>query len=238
MKNIEGLIRKAINNYDMIQNGDKIAVGLSGGKDSLTLLLHLKNLQRYLPQKFTLCAIAVDMYDGKTDFSEIKKLCDKLEIKFFIEPTNLYELLFEIRKESNPCSLCAKIRRGALLNYAKQLNCNKVALGHHANDLIETFFLSLFYESRLSTFSPVTYLSKTDITTIRPMIYVWEKDIINESKNLPIIKNPCPADKNTQREFIKNKIFELEKQIKIKNKIDYLIFLFLYFIDITRFYFE
>lgn len=215
MKNIEGLIRKAINDFNMIENGDKIAVGLSGGKDSLTLLYHLKRLQRYLPQKFTLVAISVDMFNGKSNYSQIKQFCTEMEIEHYVVPTQIYELLFEIRKEQNPCSLCAKIRRGALLNEAKRLGCNKVALGHHANDLIETFFLSLFYESRMSTFSPVTYLSKTEITTIRPMLYVWESDIIKESKQLllPVLFNPCPADKNTQREFIKQKIYELEKQV-------------------------
>lgn len=211
MKNIQGLIRKAIQQYNMIEDGDKIAVGVSGGKDSLTLLKHLKELQRYYPKKYELCAIAVDMFNGKTDYSKIKEFCNQLQVELHIVPTQLYELLFEVRKEQNPCSLCSKIRRGSLINTAKELGCNKVALGHHANDLIETFFLSMFFEGRLSTFSPVTYLSKSQITTIRPMLLVWEKDIILQSTNLPILFNPCPADKHTQREEIKMILEKLEK---------------------------
>lgn len=213
MKNIQGLIRKAIQQYDMIKENDRIAVGLSGGKDSLTLLKNLKELQRYYPKKYELCAISIDMYNGKTDYTKIKEFCNQLDVELKIVPTQLYELLFEVRKEQNPCSLCAKIRRGTLVNVAKENGFNKVALGHHANDLIETFFLSMFFEGRLSTFAPVTYLSKSQITTIRPMIFVWEKDVISYSKDLPVLYNPCPADKHTQRESIKQMLQEMEKQI-------------------------
>ncbi len=213
MKNIQGLIRKAIQQYDMIKENDRIAVGLSGGKDSLTLLKNLKELQRYYPKKYELCAISIDMYNGKTDYTKIKEFCNQLDVELKIVPTQLYELLFEVRKEQNPCSLCAKIRRGTLVNVAKENGFNKVALGHHANDLIETFFLSMFFEGRLSTFAPVTYLSKSQITTIRPMIFVWEKDVISYSKDLPVLYNPCPADKHTQRESIKQMLREMEKQI-------------------------
>lgn len=213
MKNIQGLIRKAIQQYDMIEENDRIAVGLSGGKDSLTLLKNLKELQRYYPKKYELCAISIDMYNGKTDYTKIKEFCNQLDVELKIVPTQLYELLFEVRKEQNPCSLCAKIRRGTLVNVAKENGFNKVALGHHANDLIETFFLSMFFEGRLSTFAPVTYLSKSQITTIRPMIFVWEKDVISYSKDLPVLYNPCPADKHTQRESIKQMLQEMEKQI-------------------------
>lgn len=213
MKNIQGLIRKAIQQYNMIEENDRIAVGLSGGKDSLTLLKNLKELQRYYPKKYELCAISIDMYNGKTDYTKIKEFCNQLDVELKIVPTQLYELLFEVRKEQNPCSLCAKIRRGTMVNVAKENGFNKVALGHHANDLIETFFLSMFFEGRLSTFAPVTYLSKSQITTIRPMIFVWEKDVISYSKDLPVLYNPCPADKHTQRESIKQMLQEMEKQI-------------------------
>ena len=209
MKNIQGLARKAIERWNMIEDGDKIAVGVSGGKDSLTLLETLAFLSRYYPKKFTVCAISVDMYNGKTNYTEIKKFCDELGVELYIVPTKLNELLFEVRKEKNPCSLCSKIRRGTLCNKANELGCNKIALGHHADDLIETFFLSLYYEGRLSTFSPVTYLSKSKITIIRPMLMVWEKSIIGHAKNLPVIQNPCPADKHTRREFIKEQIDSL-----------------------------
>ena len=193
----------------MIEDGDKIAVGVSGGKDSLTLLETLAKLSKYYPKKFSVVAISVDMFNGKTDFSKVSKMCDELGVEHHIVLKQLYELLFEVRKEKNPCSLCSKIRRGTLCNKANELGCNKVALGHHADDLIETFFLSLFYEGRLSTFSPKTYLTKTNITVIRPMILVWEKYIISHAKNLPVVHNNCPADKHTNREMVKNLLHEL-----------------------------
>ena len=200
---------KALERFDMIQPNDKIAVGVSGGKDSLTLLETLAKISTYYPIPFSVVAISVDMYNGKTDFSKVKELCEKLNVEFYVVNTNLYELLFEIRKEKNPCSLCSKIRRGALCNKAKELGCNKVALGHHADDLIETFFLSLYYEGRLSTFAPVSFMSRSQISIIRPLILVWERDISSHAKSLPVIHNPCPADKNTKREWIKSQIKDL-----------------------------
>ena len=213
MKNIYGLVRKAVQQWNMIEDGDKIAIGVSGGKDSLVLLETLSSLSQHYPKKFSIFAISIDMFDGKTDFSKIKNFCENLGIEFHLLPTKLYELLFEIRKEKNPCSLCAKMRRGMLCNKATELGCNKLALGHHADDLIETFFLSLFYQGRLSTFSPVTYLSRSEITVIRPLLLVGEKDIIKHAKNFPIIENTCPADKRTKREFIKNNLQTLGLKI-------------------------
>ena len=204
MKNIHGLTRKALERFDMIQPNDKIAVGVSGGKDSLTLLETLAKISTYYPIPFSVVAISVDMYNGKTDFSKVKELCEKLNVEFYVVNTNLYELLFEIRKEKNPCSLCSKIRRGARCNKAKELGCNKVALGHHADD-----FLSLYYEGRLSTFAPVSFMSRSQILIIRPLILVWERDISSHAKSLPVIHNPCPADKNTKREWIKSQIKDL-----------------------------
>ena len=207
------LKRKAIEKWNMIEDGDKVAVGVSGGKDSLTLLEMLAKLSKYYPKKFSVVAISVDMYNGKTDFSKVTEFCTGLGVSHHIINTQLYELLFEIRKEANPCSLCSKIRRGSLCNKANELGCNKVALGHHADDLIETFFLSLFYEGRLSTFSPKTYLTKSNLTVIRPMILVWEKSVQSHAKNLPVVHNPCPADKNTNREWVKKQIHELNFKI-------------------------
>lgn len=213
-------MRKALEKWNMIEDGDRVAVGVSGGKDSLSLLKHLAEIRRYFPKKFELCAISVDMYNGATDFSEVRAFCEALDIEHHIVKTQIYELLFEVRKEQNPCSLCAKIRRGALANTAREHGCNKLALGHHADDLVETFFLSMFYEGRLSTFAPVTFLSKTEITVIRPLVLVWEKNIIAESTGLPVLHNPCPANKNTKREFIKKHIHELEFQVpKLKNNV-------------------
>ncbi len=220
MKNTQGLIRKALEKWTMLEDGDRVAVAVSGGKDSLSLLKHMAEIRRYFPKKFELYAISVDMYNGNTDFTAVSTFCEALGVPHHIVKTQIYELLFEVRKETNPCSLCAKIRRGALANKATELGCNKLALGHHSDDLVETFFLSLFYEGRISTFAPVTFLSRSKVTVIRPLMLVWESAIIAESGDLPVLHNPCPANKNTKREFIKNHIHELEFKIpKLKNKV-------------------
>ncbi|MCI5837818.1 MAG: tRNA 2-thiocytidine(32) synthetase TtcA [Christensenellaceae bacterium] len=208
--------RRIIDEYNMIQDGDKIAVGLSGGKDSVTLLYILASLRKFYPKKFDLMAITVDM--GLKDMDEneklaLKKLCEDLEVEYKVIPTDIAEIIFDVRKESNPCSLCAKMRRGALNNAAIEAGCNKLALGHHADDLIETLFLSLFYEGRLSTFSPVSYMDRTGITLIRPMLYIEEKDIRAFAKDKPILHNTCPADKHTQRQYIKDMLNDLKKDI-------------------------
>ena len=205
--------RKAIEEYHMIEEGDKIAVGLSGGKDSMALLYVLAGIRRFYPKKFDIVAITVDMGLGldEGEVERVKKVCEELGVHYHIEPTQIGEVVFEVRKESNPCSLCANMRRGALNSAAADLGCNKVALGHHGDDLIETLFLCLFYEGRFSTFSPVTRLSRKKITVIRPMIYVREMEIIGFTKDKPIIHNPCPADKTTRREFIKDLLKTLEK---------------------------
>ncbi|MBR1867827.1 MAG: tRNA 2-thiocytidine(32) synthetase TtcA [Clostridia bacterium] len=207
--------RKAIDDYNMIEEGDKIAVGLSGGKDSMTLLAVLSGLKKFYPKSFDLVAITVDMGLGldQKEVDAVSEFCRKNDVPFAIEKTAIGEIVFDLKKEKNPCSLCANMRRGALNSAAKREGCNKVALGHHADDLIETFFLSAFYESRISTFSPITYLEKADIAIIRPMIYLREKDIAGFSKNNPIIHNPCPADKHTNRQFVKDKLKEMEKHI-------------------------
>lgn len=212
--------RRAIEQYDMIKEGDKIAVGLSGGKDSIALLCIMAGLKRFYPKHFDLCAITIDMgfdYNEK-EKQEIKELCDSLGVEWIIEKTDIAQILFEERKESNPCSLCSKMRRGALCTVSQKYGYNKIALGHHANDLIETFFLSMFYEGRLSTFAPVTYMSRTDMWVIRPMILLEEKDIISFTKDKPILHNPCPADKTTQREYIKNLLNEIKKDIPFAKK--------------------
>ncbi|MDD4251490.1 MAG: ATP-binding protein [Candidatus ainarchaeum sp.] len=211
MKKVLSLMRKAIEDFNMIQERDKIAVGLSGGKDSLTLLTALVNYQKFSPQKFELIAITIDQTNGKTNFSPLINHCNELGIKLDIVKTEIFDVIFNKRKEKNPCSLCAKMRRGSLNSRAKELGCNKVALAHHSDDLIETFFLSLFYEGRLSTFSPVTYLSNVDITVIRPMLYINENIIKQTSKNLPVIENICPANHLTKREDIKEIMKKFEE---------------------------
>lgn len=213
MQKIQGKIRKALDEYNMIEEGDKVAVGLSGGKDSLVLLTSLAKLRRYYPKKFEMVAITVDMHNGESDFSAIREYCGSLGVEYVVVPSQIYELLFTVRKEANPCSLCTRMRRGILSDTAIKLGCNKLALGHHADDLIETFFLSLFYESRLSTFLPKTHLDRTGITMIRPMILVWEKETITASKKMPVFFNDCPANKNTQREYVKSLLKSIEPHI-------------------------
>ena len=196
-------MRRAINDYNMIKPGDKVAVGVSGGKDSLTLLTLLHEYQRFTDRPFDLIGITIDMGFTKDAYAPVQKYCDKLGIEYHIVPTDIAEVIFDIRKEKNPCSLCAKMRRGALNSEIVARGYNKLALGHHQDDVVETFLLSLFYEGRLNTFQPRSYMSRTGITLIRPMIYIEERDIVSYAKNLPVCHNPCPANKHTQREYMK-----------------------------------
>ena len=207
--------RRAINQYKMIKDGDKIAVGVSGGKDSVTLLKLLAEYQKFSPEKFELIAITVDLrFDGKPmDTAPIQKLCDELNVKYIVEETDIGQIVFDARKETNPCALCSKMRKGALYNCATDNGCNKVALGHHKDDLIDTMFLSLFYEGRLSTFAPKSYLNRTGLTMIRPLIFTNEKDITPYARELPVVKSCCPANKTTKRERIKEIISLIGKDI-------------------------
>lgn len=199
------VMRKGITKYQLIRDGDKIAVGVSGGKDSVTLLKLLAEYKRFSPEKFNLVAITVDLNftDSPVDYTPIRELCDEYSVPFYVEKTDIGKIVFDVRKESNPCALCSKMRKGALNSVAKSLGCNKVALGHHADDLIDTFLLSLFYEGRLSTFAPKSYLDKMDLTLIRPMIMIKEVDVISYSKTLPVFKSCCPANDTTKREHVK-----------------------------------
>jgi len=216
IKRVLSYVRRAVDDYDMIREGDKIAVGVSAGKDSLTLLCAMADLQKFYPKRFELCAITVDMGFEGADFSEISALCERLGVPYHIIPTQISQVIFDVRKEKNPCSLCAKMRRGALYRGAKELGCTTVALGHHFDDVVETFMLNLFYEGRIGCFQPVTYLSNTDITMIRPMIYMPEKDVryFSGKAELPVMKSPCPADGNTEREEMKQLLARLERENK------------------------
>lgn len=209
-----GKTRKAINDFNLIEDGDKIAVGLSGGKDSLTLLHLLKNYQKFSPEKFELVAITVNPGTG-IDFSSLNKLCKDINIPFYEVKTRIKEIVFDVKKEKNPCSLCANLRRGALNDMAEKLGCTKVALGHHKDDALETLMLSLCYEGRINCFSPKSYMKKIKLKLIRPMVYIEEHEIKNLVKNynFPIIKNPCPADGYTKREDMKNLIYKLNQDI-------------------------
>ena len=210
MQKLLSKMRQAINDFNLIENKDKIAVGLSGGKDSLTLLHLLNAYRKFSKEHFDL--IAITLNPGKVDNSPLKSLCETLNVPFHEIQTDIMEIVFNIKKEKNPCSLCAKLRRGILYSSAESLGCNKVALGHHYDDAIETFMLSLCYEGRVNCFSPKTLMEKNTLTIIRPMVYIKEASIMSFSKrsNLPVIFNPCPADKKTKREEIKNLIFELD----------------------------
>ncbi|MDD6202450.1 MAG: ATP-binding protein [Lachnospiraceae bacterium] len=207
-------VRRAVDDYDMIQEGDKIAVGISGGKDSLTLLHALKGLQRFYPSKFSICAITVDLGFDNLNLEKIVQMCEEMQIEYKIVKTDIAQIVFNERKEENPCSLCAKMRKGALNEAIKEMGCNKVAYAHHKDDVVETLLLSLIYEGRFHTFSPVTYLDRMQLTVIRPLIYVDEADVIGFVKlnNLPVAKSPCPADGNTKREYVGQLLKQLNRE--------------------------
>ncbi len=213
MKTVLGCIRKADTDFGMIEPGDRIAVGVSGGKDSLLLLYALSLYRKFSGKDFTLQAITLKLGLEPFDVTPIAELCEKIDVLYTVLDTQIYDVIFNIRKETNPCALCAKMRRGALNDAAKAAGCNKVALGHHRDDAIETLLMSLIFEGRLHTFHPNTYLSRRDITVIRPMVYVPEKHVIHMVKtlDLPVVHNPCPADGNSKREEIKELIRTLSK---------------------------
>ena len=214
LQRLLSLTRQAVDDYALIDSGDKIAVGISGGKDSLTLLYALHGLKRFYPNEFELSAITVDLGFENFDLSPVRSLCSELSVPFTVVPTDIGKILFETRKESNPCALCAKMRKVALNETAKQMGCNKIAYAHHRDDLIETMLLSLIYEGRFYAFSPKTFLDRTELTVIRPMIYVSEADVIGFKNrfSLPVCKNPCPVDGKTKREYVK----QLTKQLNLQ----------------------
>lgn len=216
MQKLLSHMRAACQQYEMIKEGDRIAIGVSGGKDSVALLAGMANLRRFYPEKFDIVAITLDPRFGGVDgnFSGIEELCKKLDVEYIIKRTQLAEVIFDIRKESNPCSLCARMRRGALHDAAKENGCNKIALGHHLDDVAETFIMNLFNGGTLDCFMPVTYLSRKDIYMIRPMIFARESDCarVVRKENLPTVKSNCPADGTTERQEVKEMLSALEKK--------------------------
>ena len=198
--------RRAVDDYELIEDGDKIAIGISGGKDSLTLLHALRHLQRFYPKKFELLAVTVDLGYENFDLSPIEELCNKLDVPYHIVHTEIGKILLEDRKEASPCSLCAKMRKGALNQAILDLGCNKVAYAHHQDDVIETMFLSMIFEGRFYAFPPKTFLDHTELTVIRPLIYVSEAEVkgFQNKYNLPVVKNPCPVDGATKRQYAKD----------------------------------
>ncbi len=224
MQKLLGYVRRAVTDYNMIEDGDRIAVGVSGGKDSVAMLAALVKLRRIIEKDYTVVGITLDPgFSGETtDYTVIEELCGELETEYIVKRTQIGEIVFDIRNESNPCSLCARMRRGALHDAAKEAGCNKVALGHNYDDAVETFIMNLFNEGRVGCFSPVTYLSRKDITVIRPLIYAPENEIRKTVKRvqLPIVESKCPANHATSRQKTKDFLYNLEKENKgVKNRI-------------------
>ena len=224
MKNPISKVRCAIDTYNMIEGNDCIAVCVSGGKDSVFMLYALNEIKRYYPKKFNFKALIIDpnFNPSMDQYSEIINFCNKEKIEYFIEEYPIFDVVFNVRNEKNPCSLCSKLRRGILDNCALKLNCNKIALGHHFDDLIETFFMNLFNNGKIDCFKPITFLSRKNLYAIRPLILCSENEIKNfvKSKNLPIVKSSCPADNTTQRQKVKEIIKNLESEYPdLKKKI-------------------
>ena len=214
LQQVLSITRKAIDDYHMIEAGDNIAIGISGGKDSLTLLYALSGLRRFYPKQFTLQAITVDLGFENLNLNEITKLCQEMDVPYHIIRTDIGKIIFEDRKESNPCSLCAKMRKGALNTAIKEAGCNKIAYAHHKDDVVETMLLSMIYEGRFHSFHPVTYLDRMDLTVIRPLIYMQEADVIGfiNKYQVPVVKSPCPADGHTKREYVKELLRQINKE--------------------------
>ena len=222
LSDFTGTVRRAVDDYRMIQAGDRVAVGVSGGKDSMVLLLALDCLRKYYPEPFELEAVTIELGFEGMDFTPVRELCEKLDIPYTCVKTDIKEIVFDVRKEDNPCSLCAKMRRGALNNVLRERNLNKLALGHHFDDAVETYMMSLLFEGRISCFQPVTFLDRSGVTQIRPLIYAGEQKITNLARelNVPIVENPCPEDKGSKRYEIKQLLKTMSVQYPdMKSKI-------------------
>ncbi len=214
LQQLYSFTRKAIDDYHMIHEKDSIAIGISGGKDSLTMLYALSGLRRFYPVPFTLHAVTVDLGFQNLHLDKIAALCEKLQVPYHVVKTDISKIIFEDRKEKSPCSLCAKMRKGALNQAMKDLGCNKIAYAHHRDDVIETMLLSLIYEGRFHSFAPVTYLDRMEMTVIRPLLYVQEADIIGfvNKYDIPVVKSACPVDGYTKREYVHLLLQQLNRE--------------------------
>ena len=222
LQKVMSQVRRALDDYHMITDNARIAVGISGGKDSLTLLLALHGLMRFYPKPFTLHAVTVDLGFDNLDLDKIQELCNKIEIPYTIVKTQIAEIVFEGHREENPCSLCAKLRKGAFNNAIKKEGCNKIAYAHHRDDMIATMFLSLLYEGRFQALEPVTYLEKSGLTLIRPLLYMRESDVVGFTNKaaLPVVKSPCPADGKTRRKYVEELLRRIDRETPgAKNRI-------------------
>lgn len=206
LQQVLSYVRRAVDDYHMIEEGDKIAVGISGGKDSLTLLYALNDLRRFYPYQFEIQAVTVDLGFHNLNLDRIRALCSTMNVDYTVVKTDIAQVIFEERREENPCSLCAKMRKGALNQAVKAAGCNKIAYAHHKDDVVETMLMSLIFEGRFHTFAPVTYLDRMELTVIRPLMYMNEADVIGfvHKYDVPVVKSPCPADGHTKREYVKN----------------------------------
>ena len=215
LQQVLSYVRKAVDDYHMIDEGDKIAIGISGGKDSLTLLHAMSRLRKFYPKQFEIHAVTVDLGFQNLNLVEIEALCKDLDVEYTIVKTDIAQIVFEERKESNPCSLCAKMRKGALNTAIKEAGCNKVAYAHHKDDIIETMLLSLIFEGRFYSFSPKTYLDRMELTVIRPLMFVDEMEVcgFRNKYNLPVVESKCPVDGYTKRQYAK----ELLKQLNTEH---------------------
>lgn len=216
MQKIQGYMRSAMDKYDMVQDGDRIAVGVSGGKDSVALLYCLAQMRRYYPKQFEVVGLTLDMGfdEAPMDFEPVRRMCEELNVEYIVDHTNIGHVVFDTREEKNPCSLCANLRRGRLHTLTKELGCNKIALGHHRDDAVNTFFMNLLDTGTIDCFKPVTYLSRKDLTMIRPLILAPEQEILRavERADLPVVKNVCPIDHKTERANVDELVRELEQQ--------------------------
>lgn len=206
LQQVLSYVRRAVDDYHMIDEGDRIAVGISGGKDSLTLLYALNGLKRFYPLHFDLRAVTVDLGFENLKLDRIRELCASLGVEYTVVKTDIARVIFEERREENPCSLCAKMRKGALNQAVREAGCNKIAYAHHKDDVVETMLMSLIFEGRFHTFAPVTYLDRMELTVLRPLMYMNEADVIGfvHKYDVPVVKSPCPADGYTKREYVKN----------------------------------
>jgi len=214
LQQVMSYVRRAVDDYHMIDEGDKIAVGISGGKDSLTLLYALHGLKRFYPKHFEIHAVTVDLGFQNLDLEKVKALCRELDVEYTVVKTDIAQIVFEERREENPCALCAKMRKGALNQAVRDAGCNKVAYAHHKDDVVETMLMSLIFEGRFHTFSPMTFLDRTGLIVIRPLMYMREADVLGfvHKYNLPVVKSPCPADGHTKREYVKQLLRQLSRE--------------------------
>lgn len=222
LNEFSGTVRRAVDDYHMISEGDRIAVGISGGKDSMLLLAVMNHLRTYYPIPFSLEAITIELGFEGMDFTPVQQFCDELGVQYTCLKTDIKEIVFDVRKEDNPCSLCSKMRRGAINDAITQRGIHKLALGHHFDDAVETFMMSLLFEGRISCFRPVTFLDRSGVTQIRPLVYAGEKKIANLAAELqlPIVENPCPEDKTSKRYEIKKLLAQMSQDYPdLKSKI-------------------